>query len=137
MLKITRKYAYLALVSGALSLAPMAHAGSGIGGNPSNGGGTTFGVDNLTSALGAEAIAEAVATGDPIAIDAAILAAIAASGFTTGDRLSPPLTGLTGAQTVTALVDQIVAFAAAVGLALTAPSIQALLAIAETADDVA
>lgn len=137
MLKIMRKYVYPVLVSGALTLAPMAQAGSAIGGNPSNGGGVTFGVENLTSALGAGAIAEAVESGDPVAIDAAITAAIAASGFTTGDRLSPPLTGLTGAQTVTALVDQIVAFAAAVGLALTAPSIQALLAIAETADDVA
>lgn len=135
-MNITRNTLFGTVVAFGMAMAPIANAGSAIGGNPSNGGGATFGIENLQSALGAEELTLAIAAGDPAGISAALLSAVAASGFSTGDRLTP-FPGLTGAQTVTVLTNEILAFAASLGLAANDPAILALLEIARTADDVA
>lgn len=134
MRNIVRKSACLALVMGALAMAPAAYAGSTIGGNPSNGGGTTFGADAITGSVGGQEVAAALASGSPTAINNAIINAVNATGFNLagGDNLAP-LPGLTGAQTVTVLLGLIQNFAAATGLGPNDSAIILLTAIARTA----
>ena len=130
---MTRKTLIALVLATGLAATP-ALAGSTIGGNPSNGGGQTFGADSVTSVVGATEVAEAVATGDPAAVETALTNAIAANfpgGADSADL--GPLPGLTGAQTVQVLVNLIQSFAAAVGLPLSSPAIQQLLQIAQTA----
>jgi len=118
-----------AVISAAVAAAPMAvMAGSTIGGQPGNGGGTTFGISEV---LGGQAVADAIASGDPAAINTAILNSIALN-FPSGVDLAP-FPNQTGAETVAILTSLIQNFAAAVGLPLNSPAIQALLQIAQTA----
>lgn len=116
--------------------APAAFAGTTLGGVPNNGGGVTFGAPAtaLTTILGGQALQDAIASGDPVQIESALQSAIRLN-FPNGIGAVDldPLPGQTGAQTVALLVSLIQAFAAAVGLPLTSPSIQALLQIAQTA----
>ena len=120
-----------------LTTAPIAaSAGSTIGGQPGNGGGTTFGVpcSSISCVLGGPALAQAIASGDPAAINMALLNAISLNfpgGI--GDVDLDPLPGQSGAQTVAILRQLILDFARAVGLPEDAPSILALLQIAQTA----
>jgi hypothetical protein len=120
----------------ALPLAAPVFAGSTIGGQPGNGGGTTFGTPaaSLVNIFGGEELARAIASGDPVQINTALLNAInAAFPGGIGSIDLSPLPGMTGAETVSLLTALIRDYAAAVGLALNSPSIVALLQIAATA----
>lgn len=127
----------VALSAAVLVTTPMAAtAGSTIGGQPANGGGITFGMPcfSISCVLGGPGVAEAIASGDPAAIDAALLNAISLNfprGI--GDVDLDPLPGQSGAQTVALLVELILDFARTVGLSEDSASIQALLRIAQTA----
>lgn len=122
---------FLSVATGSASF-----AGSTLGGVPNNGGGVTFGApaSALTNVIGGQALQDAIAAGNPTQIEAALQNAIVANfPGGTGSVDLDPLPGQTGEQTVALLVSLIQGFAAAVGLPLSSPAIQTLLAIAQTA----
>ena len=155
MLNILRKSAYALLSIGVLAIGATAHAGSTIGGNPANGGGTTFGAPltglaalNAALVITADddgAIERAVESGDAAAIGTALNNALNGTGLVltntaTGQSITltaatdlEPFPGLTGAESVAILRGLIFQLAAVLGLPEDAEVIETLLAIAETA----
>lgn len=113
----------------AVGLPNVVSAGSTIGGVPSNGGGVTFAIP------GGGAVQDAIASGNPVQIEAALIAAIAANypgGFESVDL--DPLPNTSGLDSVAILTNLILEFARAIGLdPATSPAIQQMLAMAETA----
>lgn len=145
MLNFFRKSAYLVLLSGSIMLVPSAHAGSTIGGNPSNGGGVTFGVPIPQLLVDDDRrLEEALATGDPALISAALLNALAigitvtlpgGSTFLLSNATDlSPFPDQTGEATVQALTVLVLQLAVFLGLSPTDPAILRLLEIADTAE---
>ena len=135
---MSKQLAIIFSIGVSLAFAPIntAIAGSTLGGVPNNGGGVTFGspATTLTNIVGGQGVADAVASGDPAQVEADLLTAIALNfpgGIGSTDL--EPLPGMSGAQTVSLLVSLIENFAAAIGLPLSSPAIQALLRLARTA----
>ena len=124
MLNILRKSAYVLLSVGALVLGTTAHAGSTIGGNPANGGGTTFGAPSISDTLNNLLNGDGIPVTNPITGETLLL---------TASTDLEPFPGLGGEASVARLRILVLELAAILGLSENDSAIQTLLRIAETA----